>query len=64
MVRGSNPGMNKTSLSSPEHPEGFWNPPFLLFNMSGNSIPKEKRLRREGDLPLPFSPKNDGSYNS
>jgi hypothetical protein len=64
MIRGSNPGMNKRSLSSPEHPEWFWNPPFLLFNTRGNSIPKEKRLRREGDLPLTFSVKNDWSYTS
>jgi len=54
--------MNKRFLSSPERPEGFWNPPCILFNMRRSSIPKEKRLRRESDLPAPFSTKNNRSY--
>lgn len=32
MIRGSNPGIGKGFWSSPERPEGFWNPPCLLFN--------------------------------
>lgn len=40
MIRGSNPDISKRFWSSPERPEGFWNPPCLLFHIL---YPKEKR---------------------
>jgi hypothetical protein len=52
--RGLIPGKGRF-FSSPQHPDWFWVPPNLIYNMFYSSFPEAKRLEFEADHSPPSS---------